>query len=188
MGGNLLSHYLCRCKDQTSPPHDKLEKDMWLLLLFILIPLLEIWLFILLGGLIGVYLTLLIILVTAILGTFLVKTQGIYVLKEIQNKFSELENPTEPIVHGAMILFAGALLLTPGFFTDTVGFTLLVPKMRKYAFFWLKNKLNFVKLSTPREAGNHKNQYPDIEVTDYKEVKPEEKSPWTNNGKTNKSD
>jgi UPF0716 protein FxsA len=149
---------------------------------------LEIWLFILLGGLIGVYLTLLIILVTAILGTFLVKTQGIYVLKEIQNKFSELENPTEPIVHGAMILFAGALLLTPGFFTDTVGFTLLVPKMRKYAFFWLKNKFNFVKLSTPREAGNHKNQYSDIEVTDYKEVKPEEKSPWTNNGKTNKSD
>ena len=148
----------------------------------------EIWLFILLGGLIGVYLTLLIILVTAILGTFLVKTQGIYVLKEIQNKFSELKNPTEPIVHGAMILFAGALLLTPGFFTDTVGFTLLVPKMRKYAFFWLKNKLNFVKLSTPREADNHKNQYSDIEVTDYKEVKPEEKSPWTNNGKTNKSD
>ena len=50
---------------------------MWLLLLFILIPLLEIWLFILLGGFIGVYPTLLIILLTAVLGTFLVKTQGI---------------------------------------------------------------------------------------------------------------
>ena len=118
---------------------------MWLLLLFILIPLLEIWLFILLGGFIGVYPTLLIILLTAVLGTFLVKTQGTNVLKEIQNKFNELENPTEPIAHGAMILFAGALLLTPGFFTDTVGFLLLLPNVRKVAFFWLKNKLNLMK-------------------------------------------
>ena len=161
---------------------------MWLLLLFILIPLLEIWLFILLGGFIGIYPTLFIILLTAILGTFLVKTQGIYVLKEIQHKFNELENPTEPIVHGAMILFAGALLLTPGFFTDTLGFTLLIPKIRKKAFFWLKSKLNFLKLSTTEKSGNHKTQYSDIEVTDYKEVAPEEKSPWTNNHKTNKSD
>ena len=63
---------------------------MWLLLLFILIPLLEIWLFILLGGFIGIYPTLFVILLTAILGTFLVKTQGINVLKEIQSKFNEL--------------------------------------------------------------------------------------------------
>ena len=159
---------------------------MWLLLLFILIPLLEIWLFILLGGLIGIYLTLLIILVTAILGTFLVKKQGLYVLREIQHKFNVLENPTEAIVHGAMILFAGALLLTPGFFTDTMGFALLVPKIRKSAFFWLKNKINFEKFSTTSEPGSYKTQYSDIEVTDYKEVKPEEKSPWTNNNKTNK--
>ena len=103
---------------------------MWLLLLFILIPLLEIWLFILLGGFIGIYPTLLIILLTAVLGTFLVKKQGIYVLKEIQNKFNELKNPAEPIAHGAMILFAGALLLTPGFFTDTIGFLLLFPKTK----------------------------------------------------------
>jgi UPF0716 protein FxsA len=99
-----------------------------------------------------------------------------------------LENPTEPIVHGAMILFAGALLLTPGFFTDTLCFTLLIPKIRKKAFFWLKSKLNFLKLSTTEKSGNHKTQYSDIEVTDYKEVAPEEKSPWTNNHKTNKSD
>ena len=108
---------------------------MWLLLLFILIPLLEIWLFILLGGFIGVYPTLFIILLTAVLGTFLVKTQGINVLKEIQNKLNELENPTEPIAHGAMILFAGALLLAPGFFTDTVGFLLLLPMFERLRFF-----------------------------------------------------
>ena len=161
---------------------------MWLLLLFILIPLLEIWLFIMLGGFIGVYPTLFIILLTAILGTFLVKTQGINVLKEIQSKFNELKNPTESIVHGAMILFAGALLLTPGFFTDTIGFLLLLPKVRKATFFWLKNKVNLVKYSSSEESGSDKNKYSDIEVTDYKEVEPEEKSPWTNNSKAHKSD
>ena len=66
---------------------------MWLLLLFIVVPVLEIWLFIIIGGAIGTYITLLIILLTAILGTFLVKAQGIYVLKEIQSKFDELKNP-----------------------------------------------------------------------------------------------
>ena len=161
---------------------------MWLFLLFILIPLLEIWLFIILGGFIGVYPTLFVILLTAILGTFLVKTQGINVLKEIQSKFNELENPTEPIVHGAMILFAGALLLTPGFFTDTVGFLLLLPKVRRAAFFWLRNRVNLVKYSSFERSGGDKNKYSDIEVTDYKEVEPEEKSPWTNNSKTHSND
>ena len=103
---------------------------MWLLLLFIVVPVLEIWLFIIIGGAIGTYITLSIILLTAVLGTFLVKAQGIYVLKEIQGRLNELKNPTEPIVHGAMILFAGALLLTPGFFTDSVGFLLLIPGVR----------------------------------------------------------
>ena len=161
---------------------------MWLLLLFILVPLLEIWLFILVGGFIGVYPTLFIILLTAILGTFLVKTQGINVLKEIQSKFNELENPTEPIAHGAMILFAGALLLTPGFFTDTVGFLLLLPKVRKVAFFWLSNKINLVKYPPSERSSSHKNKHSDIEVTDYKEVEPEEKSPWTSNNKTHKDE
>ena len=161
---------------------------MWLLLLFILIPVLEIWLFILLGGFIGAYPTLFVILLTAILGTFLVKTQGINVLKEVQSKFNGLENPTEPIVHGAMILFAGALLLTPGFFTDSVGFLLLLPKVRKAAFFWLKNKVNLLKYSSSERSSGDKNKYSDIEVTDYKEVEPEEKSPWTNDSKTHNSD
>ena len=161
---------------------------MWLLLLFILIPILEICLFILLGGFIGVYPTLLIILLTAILGTFLVKTQGINVLKEIQNKLNELENPTEPIAHGAMILFAGALLLTPGFFTDTIGFLLLLPNVRKVAFFWLKNKINLMKFHSSEVSSADKNECSDIEVTDYKEAEPEEKSPWTNNSKTHSSE
>ena len=153
---------------------------MWLLLLFIVVPVLEIWLFIIIGGTIGTYITLSIILLTAILGTFLVKAQGIYVLREIQSKFNELKNPTEPIVHGAMILFAGALLLTPGFFTDSVGFLLLIPGVRSVTFSWLKNNLKFISQSSESESHSSTQRYTDIEITDYKEVKPEEKSPWTN--------
>ena len=155
---------------------------MWLLLLFIVVPVLEIWLFIIIGGAIGTYITLSIILLTAILGTFLVKAQGIYVLKEIQSKFDELKNPTEPIVHGAMILFAGALLLTPGFFTDSVGFLLLIPGVRSITFSWLKNNLKFISQSSESKSHSSTQIYTDIEITDYKEVRPEEKSPWTNNG------
>ena len=155
---------------------------MWLLLIFIVVPVLEIWLFIIIGGAIGTYVTLLIILLTAILGTFLVKAQGIYVLKEIQGRLNELKNPTEPIIHGAMILFAGALLLTPGFFTDSVGFLLLIPGVRSVTFSWLRNNLKFISQSSESESHSSTQRYTDIEITDYKEVRPEEKSPWTNNG------
>ena len=114
--------------------------------------------------------------------------EAINVLKEIQSKLNELENPTEPIVYGAMILFAGALLLTPGFFTDTVGFLLLLPRVRKAAFFWLRNKINLVKYPPSERSSSHKDKHSDIEITDYKEVEPEEKSPWTNNNKTHKGE
>lgn len=152
---------------------------MWLLLLFIVVPVLEIWLFIIIGGAIGTYITLSIILLTAILGTFLVKAQGIYVLKEIQGKLNELKNPTEPIVHGAMILFAGALLLTPGFFTDSVGFLLLIPNVRAITFAWLKSNLKFIKHPPSESQFTRDKNYSDIEITDYKEVQPGEPSPWS---------
>ena len=103
---------------------------MWLLILFIAIPVLEIALFIQVGGWLGLFPTLAIVILTALLGTYLVRTQGLATLSNLQNRFSHLQDPTEPLAHGAMILFAGALLLTPGFFTDAVGFLLLTPAFR----------------------------------------------------------
>lgn len=107
---------------------------MWLLLAFIGVPLIEIGLFITVGGWIGLWPTLLIVVLTAIVGTILVRSQGLSVLRKIQSSFDQLDDPTEPIAHGAMILFSGALLLTPGFFTDAIGFALLVPKIREVVF------------------------------------------------------
>lgn len=103
---------------------------MWLLALFIAVPLIEIALFIQVGGLIGLWPTLGIVVLTAILGTWLVRTQGLAELQRLRDSFQDLRDPTEPLAHGAMILVSGALLLTPGFFTDAVGFALLVPQVR----------------------------------------------------------
>jgi len=114
---------------------------MLLLALFIGIPLIEIALFIQLGSVLDLGWILLIVVLTAILGTWLVRRQGRDVLRRIQGSFETLNDPTEPLAHGAMILFSGALLLTPGFFTDTIGFLLLVPAIREVAFRWLRKRI-----------------------------------------------
>ena len=103
---------------------------MWLFLAFLLVPLIEIALFIQVGGLIGLWPTLAIVVLTAVAGTALVRSQGALALSRLRTSFETLNDPTEPLAHGAMILFSGALLLTPGFFTDAVGFALLVPAVR----------------------------------------------------------
>ncbi|SFD63385.1 FxsA family protein [Roseivivax sediminis] len=104
---------------------------MWLFVAFLAVPLVEIALFIQIGGLIGLWPTLGIVILTALIGTWLVRSQGAMAMNDIRRSFNELSDPTEPIAHGAMILIAGALLLTPGFFTDAVGFSLLMPPVRK---------------------------------------------------------
>lgn len=115
---------------------------MLLLLAFLLVPLIEIALFIQIGGLIGLWLTLAIVVITAVLGTWLVRAQGQLALGQLRKSFSELDDPTEPLAHGAMILVSGALLLTPGFFTDAVGFALLMPPVRRAAFNYLRKRVH----------------------------------------------
>ncbi|MBY6201570.1 FxsA family protein [Maritalea mobilis] len=114
---------------------------MWLFLLFLAVPLIEIALFIQVGGLIGLGPTLLIVVLTAIAGTALVRSQGAQALQGLRNSFDELRDPTEPLAHGAMILFSGALLLTPGFFTDAVGFALLIPGFRNLVLRELRKRI-----------------------------------------------
>lgn len=115
---------------------------MWLLLAFLAVPLIEIGLFIQVGGAIGLWLTLGIVVLTAVLGTWLVRTQGALAVGQLRASFSRLEDPAEPLAHAAMILISGALLLTPGFFTDAVGFALLMPPVRRAAFAWLRRRVH----------------------------------------------
>jgi len=105
---------------------------MWLFALFVGVPILEIALFIQVGGWLGLWPTLGIVILTALAGTLLLRTQGIQTLGRLQSSVSEGKNPMDPIAHGAMILIAAVLLLTPGFFTDITGLTLLIPPVRQY--------------------------------------------------------
>ncbi|SLN24497.1 phage T7 F exclusion suppressor FxsA [Pseudoruegeria aquimaris] len=114
---------------------------MWLFIAFLTVPLIEIALFIQVGGFIGLWPTLLIVVVTAVLGTHLVRSQGRMAMNDMRNSFSEMRDPTEPLAHGAMILIAGVLLLTPGFFTDAVGFLLLFPPFRAAAYRYLRARV-----------------------------------------------
>jgi UPF0716 protein FxsA len=111
------------------------------------VPLIEIALFIQVGGLIGLWPTLLIVVLTAIAGTALVRSQGAQAMARLRDSFDTLRDPTEPLAHGAMILFSGALLLTPGFFTDAVGFALLVPGVRNFVLREVKKRVEVRSMS-----------------------------------------
>ncbi len=101
-----------------------------LLLLFTLVPLVEIWLLIEIGGIIGSVPTILLIASTGFVGVFLARYQGLAVLKKMQMDMEAGIMPGDPMFDGACILVGGALLLTPGLITDLLGFSLLLPFTR----------------------------------------------------------
>lgn len=114
---------------------------MWLFVLFVTIPIIEIALFIQVGGWLGLWPTLGIVILTAILGTYLVRAQGLAAMSDIRSNLNDLRDPTESLAHGAMILAAGLLLLTPGFFTDAVGFAFLAPPVRMGVFHYIRSRI-----------------------------------------------
>jgi len=128
---------------------------MLLLLLFIGVPLLEITLFIQVGGAIGLGWTLAIVIFTAILGAWMVRSQGAQAMLNLRTSFSSLQDPTEHLAHGAMILFSGALLLTPGFFTDFVGFALLIPAIRTAVYKNVRTRVNVQSFQMGPDGGPH---------------------------------
>ncbi len=143
---------------------------MWLFVPFVLVPLIEIALFIQVGGLIGLWPTLAIVVLTALLGTSLVRQQGVRAVQELRGSISALRDPTEPLAHGAMILIAGALLLTPGFFTDAVGFALLIPPVRSAAYRWLRKRIKVERFSYGDAQYDPRPSRPDVIDGDYYEV------------------
>lgn len=104
-----------------------------LLALFIAVPVIEIALFIEIGGWIGLWPTIGIVVVTAFAGTSLLRLQGLAVLRRVQESAARNELPVAEVFDGLCLLVAGVMLLTPGFFTDAVGFLLFVPLFRRFA-------------------------------------------------------
>ena len=101
-----------------------------LLLIFIVVPIVEIGLFIEIGGRIGLWPTLALVVLTAVLGTTLLRQQGLSTLRQAQVSIERGSMPLKELFDGACLLFAGALLLTPGFLTDAAGALLLIPALR----------------------------------------------------------
>ncbi|MCO4773675.1 MAG: FxsA family protein [Deltaproteobacteria bacterium] len=100
-----------------------------MVLLFTILPALEIWVFFQIPMSLGA--KLLVVLFTGVAGAALARAQGVRVIREIQEQLASGAMPTNELVEGGIVLFGGALLLTPGFITDAVGFACLLPPTRK---------------------------------------------------------
>jgi UPF0716 protein FxsA len=100
--------------------------------IFTIVPLIEVLLLLEIGTRIGTLNTIFLIILTGILGAYLMRLQGFSLLRRIQGDLGQGIAPTQPIVEGALILVGGILLLTPGFFTDAIGFLFLIPRTRHY--------------------------------------------------------
>jgi len=126
-----------------------------LFLSFLLIPVIEIWLLIEIGGVIGIGWTLVTIVATALAGAWLVRSQGLAIFGRIQREMAQGRIPTGDMLQGLMLLVAGAVLLTPGFFTDLVGFLLLIPPLRKRLSRWVMTKAA-VRVHSQHTATSHR--------------------------------
>ena len=105
-----------------------------LILLFTVIPLIELYLLIQVGRYLGSFQTIMIVLITGIIGGLLARSQGLSVQRQIRVDLRNGIIPTDSLIDGLFILIAGALLITPGMITDLFGFILMVPSFRG----WLK--------------------------------------------------
>lgn len=114
-----------------------------LLIAFIVVPVAEIALLIRVGAAIGAGTTVLIVIFTAILGAYLVRQQGFATINAVQNEINQGRMPALQMAEGVALLFAGAVLLTPGFFTDALGFALLTPPIRRSVIKWFIANSNF---------------------------------------------
>mgnify|MGYP001346872565 FL=1 len=113
-----------------------------ILLAIILIPVVEIYLFIKIGSEIGAITTILLIFITAIVGVYYAKYEGLNTLRSGFIQLSKNQTPAYEVISGAAIAFAALLLIIPGFATDILGFFLIFPVTRKFFFNIFKKKIN----------------------------------------------
>ena len=120
--------------------------------IFLVIPLIEIALFIMLGNAIGLWPTLLGVLVTALIGSVVLRYQGIALFNEIRGTMAQGMLPAKALAEAMMVAVAGALLLTPGYFTDFIGMLLLVPPVRSAIYAYLRTRMQVV-VATSTSSG-----------------------------------
>ena len=159
--------------------------------LLLIVPIVEIATFILIGDKIGLWPTLGMIFVTALVGTFLLRIQGFQLLNRIKAETNSGKIPGRALGDGAMILVAGILLLTPGFVTDTIGFSLFIPFVRSAIWSFIASRITLVM---PGGTTFKDNEYQsnadrmhgdgpiiDLDEDEYRTGERDPDSPWNRN-------
>jgi len=130
-----------------------------LFLLFILVPLVEIYFLIQVGSVIGAIPTIGLVVFTALLGAMLLRFQGMTTLQRTRVTMAQGQVPAIEMLEGVLLLFAGILLLTPGFFTDAIGFAFLLPPLRQSLVLWFI-KHSDVQMQPPKGPGQGRHRDP----------------------------
>ena len=119
------------------------------LLLFMLVPLIEIAFFVIIGNAVGLWPTLAGVLVTAVVGSLVLRYQGMAAFNDIRGQVNRGEVPARAMADAALIGAGGLLLLLPGYFSDTIGILLLLPPVRAVIYAVLKSRIQVVPMSGP---------------------------------------
>jgi UPF0716 protein FxsA len=125
----------------------------WLFLLFTVVPVTEVWLLVQLGGLLGPWPTVALVVVTGLVGAALARAEGTRVWRDWQSAMTLGRLPKDGVASGLLVLVGGVLLVTPGVLTDVVGFSLLLPFTRRPLAAWMKKKLE-ARIAEQMAAGN----------------------------------
>lgn len=112
-----------------------------LFLIFTLVPIVELFLLIQVGKVIGAWDTVFIVVATGLVGAYMAKSQGLSILLSTQKQLSQGQLPTDNIIHGILVFIGGVLLITPGFVTDLVGMSFVFPITRKFFLHSVKSFL-----------------------------------------------
>ncbi len=127
---------------------------MIFLILFIVIPLVELYFMLEVGEIFGAFSTVMLVVLTAVIGGFLVRQQGFSTMMRMRETAARGETPALEMVEGSILLLCGVMLLLPGFITDAMGFLLLIPPLRKAFVLWALRKGNILASGAGRYQSN----------------------------------
>lgn len=140
-----------------------------LFLFFLLVPLIEIYFLIEIGSILGAWFTISMVVLTAMIGAALVRYQGFTTLARAQSEMLQKRLPAMEVMEGALILLAGAMLLIPGFFSDAIGFMLLIPPLRRFMVQrFLKKRV--VPIDGQTSDNDKKAEHPRIIDVDHEDI------------------
>jgi len=144
---------------------------LYIIAAILLLPLIEIAVFIWIGGMIGVLPTILLTVVTALAGTLMLRQQGLSLLMRMQKELDAGRSPGNEVMQGAMIVLASILLLIPGFVTDAIGLLLFVPPVREALAKFIIARSNVVIVESGSNARRPEDGVVDLDTEDWSEKK-----------------